>query len=78
MDDALDFDSYEINPDDYDDSHKKEVPQRNDEMPNLSNDTKNSRNPHLRGAHSEKPNQRQRNALAGNNLNEQGILFIIF
>lgn len=73
MEDDLDFDSYEINPDDHDDGRKKQVPQGNDEMPNLSKDTKNSRNPHLRGAHSEKPNQRQRNTLASNNQNEQGI-----
>lgn len=77
MDDNLDFDSYEMNPNDQDDNQVIQATQGNDGIPNLSNASKNSRNSHMRGAHSEKPNQRQRNALAGNSQNDQGILFDI-
>ena len=75
MDDNTDFDSYGMSPDDQDDHQVNQVSQGNDGIPNLGNVSKNSRNANMRGAHSEKPNQRQRNALAGTNQNDQGILF---
>jgi hypothetical protein len=75
MDDNLDFDSYGMNPNEQNDHQVNQVSQGNDGIPNLGNASKNSRNANMRGAHSEKPNQRQRNALAGTSQNDQGILF---
>lgn len=74
MEENQDFDMYEHS---YHTEAKHEAQglDRNSVMPVMPGSTKNSRNTHIRGAHSEKANKRQRNGFDASDPLSEGTCF---